>query len=83
MRNEEVEVTNCEAYAAVLQALYESNEIQLAENLWNHLFDMGSDLNYWKEAKDSYRPVLYANTWLSPFLMKKGYIQEDTTVHKP
>jgi len=76
--NQEVEETSCEAYAAVLQSLYESNESQLAEKLWDYLFDMGweSDLNYWKEAKNSYRPVLFSNTWLSPFLVKKGFIQK-------
>ncbi len=74
----EVAVTSCEAYAAVLQSLYESNESQLAEKLWDYLFDMGwdSDLNYWKEAEYSYRLVLFANTWLTPFLLKKGLIQE-------
>ena len=72
--NQEKEVTSCEAYAAVLLSLYESNENQLAENTWNYILNMGwdSDLRYWKEAKDSYRIVLFANTWLSPFLMKKG-----------
>ena len=69
-----VEETSCEAYASVILALYESGRNILADKVWSHIIGVGwdNDLKYWKEATASSRPVLFANTWLAPFLKQKG-----------
>lgn len=68
------EVTSCEAYAAVLLCLYESNENALAGKVLDYITGKGWDgeLRIWKEAVNSSRPVLFANTWMAPFLYAKG-----------
>ena len=71
------EETSCEANAAVLLSLYESNENVLADLMWNNIMGFGwdNDLRIWKEWAGSSRIALFANTWLAPFLIEKGETQ--------
>jgi hypothetical protein len=70
----QIAVTSNEAYAAVLLGLYESGEDVLAETVWEHVRTVGWDneLNVWKEGETSNRLVLFANTWLAPFMVQHG-----------
>jgi hypothetical protein len=71
------EVTSCEAYAAAMLSLYESGETTLSDNLYNYIYAHGWDatLRCWREATNSDRMVLFANTWMSYYLFQKGETQ--------
>ncbi len=71
------EVTSCEAYAAVILSLYESGDDSRANSLFSYIFTHGwdSQLRYWREATYSDRIVLFANTWMSYYLFRKGETQ--------
>jgi hypothetical protein len=67
-------VVSNEAYAVVLLGLYESGEDALAETVWTHARSVGWDdaSNVWKEGEALSRLVLYANTWMAPFMDRHG-----------
>ncbi len=75
--NQFVEVTSCEAYAAVLLSLHESGETTLAAKVWSYIRNAGWDgeLHVWKESVGHSRLVLFANTWLAPYLIMNGETQ--------
>jgi len=68
------EVASCEAYAAAILGLYESDETILADKLYNYIRAHGWDteLRCWREATTSDRIVLFGNTWMSYYLFQKG-----------
>ena len=60
-------VTSTEAYAAVIQSVYELGDTMrariLTEYIQNYTWENG--LKYYKEAIYSYRPTLFSNTWMA------------------
>jgi hypothetical protein len=71
------EVTSSEAYAAAIQCLLESGDTLHADLLFRYLSDHAwdSQLKFWKEATNSDRIVLFANTWMAPHLFRRRELQ--------
>ena len=72
--NKKKDVESSEAYAAAIQSLFEVGDTIRANKMLAYLASNSWDpaLMYWKESITSNRPVLYANTWLSPLFSKQG-----------
>jgi len=76
--NTQKEVTSCEAYAAVIACLFEIRDTVKANKVLDFIENFGwdNDLKYFKEGPNSSRTILFANTWLAPFIAKNGELQK-------
>ncbi|MBN1599847.1 MAG: T9SS type A sorting domain-containing protein [Bacteroidales bacterium] len=73
-----IEVSSSEAYAAIIAALLELEQYELADLVIDYIHQQtwNEELRYWNEGNYSDRIVLFTNTWLGSILYNRGYTSE-------